>query len=186
MERAAPGITESRSLGAFERRVDVALREPHRGERGGAGWAAGLADLTGPFQPKGLAEFGISGSPAEPAGAQPREPPLPEPAPCPGKPQQMVPDCQKPSGSPARLCRELPPAAPACRRGSEGRGGLPGFGMPLTNSSEAARRSASTSSTSASAPWPASPCFQRFYFPLRCLLLETTRAMQSPRLPSLG
>lgn len=83
-------------------------------------WAAArLADLIRPSQPKGLAGFGIPGCPAEPARAQPREPPLAEPAPCPGKPQQMVPDYQKPSGSPARLCRELPPAA-ACRRGCEG------------------------------------------------------------------
>lgn len=49
-----------------------------------------------------------------------------------------------------------------------------------SNSLEDVRTSASTSLTSASSPWPASRCFQRFYFPPRCLLLGMIGAMQFP------
>lgn len=69
---------------------------------------------------------------------------------------------------------------PAGARGKEGCEILGGPAPSGRNSSEAVRRSASTSFTSASAPWPASRCFQRFYFPLRCFLLGVTRAMQFP------
>lgn len=76
---------------------------------------------------------------------------------CPGKPQQMVPDCQEPSGSSAGA------ACPRAARGKE-RCTFWDAAPSGTNSSEAGRRSASTSSASASAPWTASRCSQGFYF----------------------